>query len=327
MTSWGPQWEACTVAPPALPIKASMHQMIDQFLNYLAAEKGLSENTLSAYAQDLNKFSQFIIKTQGLKSEDKSTAIDITQIGRNEIVRFLAELRKETLSDSSIARILSSLRGLFKFLSAEGLLQQDPLAQIKSPKKPLRLPKTLHFTEVEALLNLNKGDKPGAIRDDTMIELLYATGLRVSELMALPLSTLNLEAGYLITRGKGGKERIVPIGDCACLKLRNYLAQTRPLLLKEKTTNTLFLSRLGKKMSRQAFWKKLALYARQAGIQKQISPHMLRHSFATHLLERGADLRSIQLMLGHADISTTQIYTHVSRERLKKIHQSAHPRG
>ncbi len=299
--------------------------VIDQFLTYLSVEKGLSKNTLSAYAQDLNKFSDFLKKHQGQKNTHES--IDFTRIGRDEIVHFLAELRHQSLSDATVARILSSLRSLFKFLFREGKLTQDPLAQIKSPKKPSRLPKILHLNEVEALLNFKKGDKPEAVRDDTMLELLYATGLRVSELIGVSMGALNLEAGYLLTKGKGAKERIVPIGTCASTKISHYLSSARPRLLKGRTSQDLFLSRLGKKMSRQAFWKKLVHYAREAGIRKQVSPHMLRHSFASHLLERGADLRSIQMMLGHADISTTQIYTHVAKERLKKIHQSAHPRG
>lgn len=304
-----------------------MDANIDQFLNYLTVEKGLSENTLSAYAQDLKKFSVFLSKTTRAVSSASSPFIDITQVTRNEIIHFLAHLRAETLSDATIARILSSLRCFFKFLVFEGKCNHDPLAQIDSPKKAQRLPKVLHFSEVEALLNSKKGEKPEALRDDVMLELLYATGLRVSELLGLPLGALNLEAGYLIARGKGNKERIVPMGECARKKLLNYISSIRPRLLKEKTDNTLFLSRLGKKMSRQAFWKKLKVYARQAGIQKEISPHMLRHSFASHLLEGGADLRALQMMLGHADISTTQIYTHVARERLKKIHKTAHPRG
>ncbi len=299
-----------------------MDANIDQFLNYLVVEKGLSENTLSAYAQDLKKFSSFLNK-----KKTAPVSIDISQVTRNEILSFLADLRAKTLSDASIARMLSSLRTFFKFLTFEGRLNHNPLAQIDSPKKAKSLPKVLHFSEVEALLNLTKGNKPEALRDDVMLELLYATGLRVSELITLPLEALNLEAGYLIARGKGNKERIVPMGECARKKLLDYLASVRPQLLKKQTDPSLFLSRLGKKMSRQAFWKKLKVYARRAGIQKEVSPHMLRHSFASHLLEGGADLRALQMMLGHADISTTQIYTHVARERLKEIHKAAHPRG
>jgi len=298
--------------------------IVEQFLNHLSVEKGRSVNTLSSYAQDLKRFCAFLKKEH---LSDPASPIEIAQVRRKEMLRFLSALRSEGLSASSVARMLSTLRSLFRFLRAEGHADHDPLAKIDSPQKPLRLPKVLHLKEVESILNLNKGEAPGAIRDDTMIELLYATGLRVSELVKLPVDALNLEAGYLITKGKGAKERIVPMGQCAQGKLKGYIGAARPALLKGRTSNDLFVSRLGRGMSRQAFWKMLALTARKAGIQKKISPHMLRHSFASHLLERGADLRSLQLMLGHADISTTQIYTHVARARLKKIHRKHHPRG
>lgn len=305
-----------------------MDRHIDQFINYIAVEKGLSLNTVAAYSQDLQKLSNFFRLAPGTQAFITEISGDpINRIDRQFMVLFLSECRKEALSAASVARILSSLRGFFNFLIAEKILNHDPLAHVALPKKPLRLPKVLHFTEVTALLTLPKGATPVAIRDDTMIELLYATGLRISELIKLPVEAVNLEAGYLMTFGKGSKERIVPMGDCAREKITHYLKSARPLLLKNKVSNDLFISRLGRGMSRQAFWKKLSVYARQAGIQKQISPHMLRHSFASHLLENGADLRSIQMMLGHADISTTQIYTHVARERLKKIHQECHPRG
>ncbi len=308
----------------ALDTILDMDAIIDQFLNYIVVEKGLSKNTLSAYSQDLKRFSHFLQKDL---AEFNSASINIKQINRYKILRFLSDLRTAGLSASTIARIVSTLRNFFSFLRSEGMIVHDPLVQIDSPQKPLRLPKILHLSEVEALLNLKKGRTLTALRDDAMIELLYASGLRVSELIQLPINAINLEAGYLITRGKGAKERIVPIGECAVDKTKNYLVSVRSLLLKKKVSGDLFISRLGRRMSRQAFWKMLGLYARKAGIQKKISPHMLRHSFASHLLENGADLRSIQLMLGHADISTTQIYTHVAREHLKKIHREYHPRG
>ncbi|MFQ5596812.1 MAG: site-specific tyrosine recombinase XerD [Nitrospiria bacterium] len=301
-----------------------MDPLIDQFLSYLSVEKGRASNTLSAYAQDLKRFSAFLCqgRPDGVPLSGK-----LARIGRQEMVAFLAALRAESLSAASVARIVSTLRQFFKFLSAEGIVERDPLALIQSPQQAFRLPKVLHLSEVEALLDLQKGDAPGAVRNDAMIELLYATGLRVSELLRLLLSSVNLEAGYLIARGKGSKERVVPIGDCAIQKIQTYLEEARPALLKGRDSPDLFVSRLGKRMSRQAFWKILARYAREAGINTPISPHMLRHSFASHLLARGADLRSLQMMLGHADISTTQIYTHVARERLKRIHQKHHPRG
>lgn len=304
-----------------------MDLLIDRFLNYLTIEKGLSFNTQSAYHRDLQKLSSFLKKRHHPASPGRKTAIDITRINRKELLAFLSDLRAQALSPASITRIISTLRTFFNFLIREELLFHDPTAQIRAPRKSFHLPKTLHFSEVETLLNMPKGDSPHAVRNDTMIELLYATGLRVSELLQLPVEGVNLESGYLITRGKGSKERIVPIGQCALRKLGTYLSVVRPKLLKGKTSKTLFLSRSGKGMSRQTFWKQLAAIALKAGIQKPISPHMLRHSFASHILERGADLRSLQMMLGHADISTTQIYTHVARERLKKIHQESHPRG
>ncbi len=304
-----------------------MDQLIDQFLNHLTIEKGLSSNTLTAYHRDLKKFSSFLIKRHHPLSPIRRPPIDITRISRKDLMAFLSDLRAQALSPASVTRIISTLRTFFNFLLREEILFHDPTAQIRSPRKSFRLPKTLHFSEVESLLNTPKGNSPHALRNDTMIELLYATGLRVSELLQLPVESINLESGYLLARGKGSKERIVPIGQHALKKLETYLSRVRPKLLKEKISKTLFLSRSGKGMSRQTFWKQLAAIALKAGIQKQISPHMLRHSFASHLLERGADLRSIQMMLGHADISTTQIYTHVARERLKKIHQKSHPRG
>jgi integrase/recombinase XerD len=295
-----------------------MDHWIDRFLHYVSVEKGLSSNTLSAYFQDLQKFLAFT---------KKNRLTEISEIRRKEIVLFMSEMKAASLAPASVTRVLSTLRTFFHFLSAEGVVQHEPLAHFRSPRKAFRLPKVLHFSEVKTLLDAPKGKGLTARRDDTMIELLYATGLRVSELIKLPIGGLHLETGYLITKGKGAKERIVPVGQCALEKLKIYLASVRPLLLKGKSSHDLFVNRSGKAMSRQAFWKQLKIYAKKAGIQKSITPHMLRHSFASHLLERGADLRSVQMMLGHADISTTQIYTHVAREKLKKIHETAHPRG
>jgi integrase/recombinase XerD len=295
-----------------------MDRLIDRFLNHLSVEKGLSPNTLSAYAQDLQKLVQFT-EQKGISALDR--------IDRKEILLFLSDLKRRAFAASSTARILSTLRTFFQFLTTEGILHHDPLAHIHSPRQAFRLPKVLHPTEVEALLNLPKGGNPIGLRNDAMVELLYATGLRVSELVSLPMGAVNLEAGYLIAHGKGSKERLVPIGKCAREKLALYLSAARPLLLKTKNSNLLFINRSGKGISRQAFWMQLKDTARKAGIRRTITPHMLRHSFASHLLEGGADLRSVQMLLGHADISTTQIYTHVAREQLKKIHRKNHPRG
>lgn len=297
-----------------------MDALIDRFFNHLSVEKGLSPNTLSAYAQDLQKLARFL-EQKGISGPDR--------IERKEILLFLSDLKRRALAASSTARILSTLRTFFQFLINEGILRHDPLAHIRSPRQAFRLPKVLHPTEVDALLNLPKGDHPIGLRNDAMIELLYATGLRVSELVSLPMGAVNLEAGYLIAYGKGSKERLVPLGKCAREKLARYQAVARPLLMKTKTESVpyLFINRSGRKISRQAFWMQLKDTARKAGIRRSITPHMLRHSFASHLLEGGADLRSVQMLLGHADISTTQIYTHVAREQLKKIHRENHPRG
>lgn len=291
---------------------------IDRFLSYLSVEKGLSQNTLSAYSLDLQKFRAFL---------EKVKIHAFTQVSRKEITLFLETLQKARLSSNSIARILSALRTFYKFLSLEGVMQEDLFTYTQAPRRAFHLPKILTLQEVKSLLDIPKGESHTAIRDDTMIELLYATGMRVSELIRIPMAAVHLEEGFLIAYGKGAKERVIPLGECALAKIKKYLGVSRPHLLKKKRCNILFLSQWGGGMSRQAFWKHLKMYGRLAGIVTPITPHMLRHSFATHLLERGADLRSVQMMLGHADIATTQIYTHVQRDHLKEIHKRAHPRG
>jgi integrase/recombinase XerD len=295
-----------------------MDHYVDSFLNYLSVEKGLSQNTLSAYSHDLKRFLAFL--------EKRNIGI-IDRVDRNEITLFMEALRNNALSFRSITRTLSTIRTFFKFLSMEAIVHHDPFAHIISPKKEFHLPKVLSISEVTSLLNLPKGETHKGIRDDTMIELLYATGLRVSELISLSMASIQFEAGYLITCGKGDKERIVPISEQAIAKIKNYLQTSRPLLLKGKRCDTLFVSQQGKGMSRQCFWKQLQAYGQLAGISQKITPHTLRHSFATHLLAGGADLRSVQMMLGHSDISTTQIYTHLERDHLKQTHRKAHPRG
>ena len=293
-----------------------IHPLIDRFLAYISTEKGLAENTVSAYRQDLQKFSDDL---------QKRAISSLEQVDRKIVLDFLATL--STHSPASLLRIRSTLRTFFRFMTLEGLPHRDPMAHIQSSRRTLRLPRALPFGEVEALLNFSKGKTPIAMRDDAMIELLYATGLRVSELVGLPLNAVNLEAGYLVARGKGSKERMVPIGQIALRKLSSYRTSVRPLILHGQCSGDLFVTSRGRRMSRQTFWIKLKRYASAAGILRSITPHMLRHSFATHLLANGADLRSVQMMLGHADLSTTQIYTHVSQEGLKKVHQKSHPRG
>jgi integrase/recombinase XerD len=291
---------------------------IDRFLSYLSVEKGLSQNTLSAYSLDLQKFRAFL---------EKVKIHGFNQVSRKEITLFLETLQKARLSANSIARILSALRTFYKFLSLEGVMQEDLFTYTQAPRRAFRLPKVLTLQDVKSLLDFPKGESHTAIRDDTMIELLYATGMRVSELIHIPIAAVHLEEGFLIAYGKGAKERVIPLGECALAKIKNYLRVSRPRLLKGGRCDILFISQWGDGMSRQAFWKRLKTYGRQAGIMTSLTPHMLRHSFATHLLERGADLRSVQMMLGHADIATTQIYTHVQRDHLKEIHKRAHPRG
>jgi integrase/recombinase XerD len=292
-----------------------MDRYVDLFLNYLVVEKGAAANTISAYSRDLARYLRFL--------NDKSP----TQIGPGDIASFLAQLKADGISPRSRARSLSALRMLHRFLLSEGYCDTNPTAIIEAPKGLVRLPVVLSGREVEALLASPLDTGAAELRDRAMLELLYATGLRVSELVGLKLGEVNVSAGYLMTIGKGDKERLVPMGESACQAVQSYLKEARPQLLKEGSSNRLFLTRLGEGMTRQSFWNIIKKRAQQAGVRSSISPHTLRHSFATHLLENGADLRSVQIMLGHADLSSTQIYTHVTRDRLKRLHADFHPRG
>lgn len=294
-----------------------MFQFLDQFLHYLVVEKGLSPNTIEAYSHDLNRFLTYL---------QRKEIAELGQVSKGDIRGFLLLLKKEGLSSKTLARILVSIRVFLRFLVEETVLSHSPAEEIESPKLPRTLPNILDLDEVERLLEQPDQGLQG-LRDRAMLELLYATGMRVSELMQLPVNHVHLEAGYVLLFGKGSKERIVPMGFEAMRWVQRYLQESRPQLLKGRESEFLFISRYGKPMSRQQFWKSIKAYGKKAGIRKRITPHLLRHSFASHLLERGADLRSVQLMLGHVDISTTQIYTHVTGERLKKIHQQYHPRG
>ncbi|HYM62992.1 MAG TPA: site-specific tyrosine recombinase XerD [Thermoanaerobaculia bacterium] len=286
------------------------------FLDYLAIEKGLARNSLSAYAIDLRHFGHYLADQK----------IELENVERLHVVRYFQSLRSAGISARSVARALAALRGLFRFLVAERHLRHDPTENLENPKIWSTLPKTLQPFEVEALLAAPERDTPEGLRDRAMLELLYATGLRVSELIRVRAADLVLDAGFLRTLGKGSKERIVPFGDAARDAILVYIDHGRPALDK-KSDEHLFLTNRGRPMTRQTFWMKIVKYARTAGIGSHISPHVLRHSFATHLLENGADLRSVQMMLGHSDISTTQIYTHVSRARLQKLYETYHPRA
>jgi len=286
------------------------------FLDYLTVEKGLAKNSLSSYRIDLRHFGHWL-GDQGL---------ELDRVERLNIVKYFQALRAAGISARSVARALAAIRGMYRFLVAERHLRIDPTENLENPKLWSNLPKSLQPDEVEALLRAPQLDTNEGVRDRAMLELLYATGLRVSELVRVRVDDLVMDAGFLRTMGKGSKERIVPFGDAALDAIVQYVERARPHHDKFSDPH-LFLTIRGRPMTRQAFWVKIGAYARTAGIKAHISPHVLRHSFATHLLENGADLRSVQMMLGHADISTTQIYTHVSRARLQKMYETFHPRA
>jgi integrase/recombinase XerD len=291
--------------------------LIDRYLEYLLVEKGLARKTLEAYSLDLAGYADFLIGQGAKKFSEEDTAL---------ILRYLIALRGRGLSARSRARHLVTIRGFYQFLVAENVLEKDPSVLIDLPKSGLKLPEVLSYGEVRRILDAPDVEKPNGIRDTAMLELLYASGLRVSELVNLRVQDVNLEAGYVRVFGKGAKERVVPFGRHAREKMSDYMESARSRLLKGRSSIYLFPARAGRPMTRQGFWKLLRRYGGQAGIRKTISPHTLRHSFASHLLEGGADLRAVQIMLGHVDIATTQIYTHVARDRLKQVHRRFHPR-
>jgi len=291
-------------------------EVLQVFLEFLSVEKGLSLNTIQSYAHDLVKLFQFLRKER----------ISWMKADEEGLVRFIHHQSRAGLSPRSMARLISSIKSFYNFLVLDGMIKKNPAVNLSSPKTWLALPKFLTVKEVESLLGQPDEENVRGIRDKAMLELLYATGLRVSELIALRTKNVNLEDGFLLCVGKGGKERIVPIGGSAAKAVRRYLEQGRDKFLKE-SSEYLFLSQRGNAFTRQGFWKLLKGYAKKAGLVQKISPHVLRHSFATHLLERGADLRSVQLMLGHSQITTTQVYTHVSRKRLRRVYDKFHPRA
>lgn len=295
----------------------SLDVLADHFFNYLLVEKGLSGKTLESYSSDLSRYLDFL----------KQNNIDrISETDTPVILRHLMALRESGLKARSRARHLVTIRGFYRYLTQEGAIENDPVKLIDLPKSGLKIPEILSVEEVALLLTAPDAKKPIGERDAAMLELLYAAGLRVSELINLKVQDVNLDAGFVRVMGKGSKERIVPIGLHAKEKIGAYLESGRPALLKKISSRFLFVARAGNPMTRQGFWKLIGKYARKAGIRKKITPHMMRHSFASHLLEGGADLRAVQTMLGHADIATTQIYTHVAREHLKMLHEKFHPR-
>jgi integrase/recombinase XerD len=297
-----------------------MSAAIASFLIHVRVEKGLSENTLSAYRRDLLKFEEFT----------KRRKLTLEGVTRDELVDFLAGLYRQKLESRTVARQLATLRNFFRFAQVQELIPEDPSINLDSPKIRRHLPGYLRLEEVEKLLEQPDAKTPTGLRDKAMLEVLYSTGLRVSELTGLGVSDLDSKVGCVRCIGKGDKERIVPVGKKALGVVDKYLREGRPELLAQAKTagsRALFVNRRGVALSRVGVWKILSAYGRRAGLRVALTPHMLRHSFATHLLERGADLRSVQLMLGHADISTTQIYTHVVEERLKQIYKAHHPRA
>lgn len=290
---------------------------LQEFLDSLWLESGLSKNTVEAYQRDLLAFAAWLSKID----------IDLSAASRQDIIRYQAERMRQGTKVRSDARLLSSLRRFYRYLCREELRESDPTAQIESPRLGRPLPKSLTEQDVEDLLAQPKTTQALGLRDRTMLEVLYATGLRVSELISLKIEQVNMRQGLVRCVGKGNKERLVPLGEIALDWLQDYLLEGRPAILNGQVTDDLFPTNRGKAMTRQAFWYLIKRYAKQAMIDKDLSPHTLRHAFATHLLNHGANLRVVQLLLGHSDLSTTQIYTHVAKERLKSLHTEHHPRG
>lgn len=295
--------------------RAKAGEWCNRYLDYLVVEKGLAANSVAAYKTDLNR----LIRALGHGR--------IEEASREDLEAVLHEMRLAGRSPRSVARWVVAMRGFFNYLVGEGRVEENPAAHLDAPKTWRSLPKVLDGKDVEALLGAPDRSSASGLRDVAMLEVLYATGLRVSELLGLKLGDLHLDAGYLRCWGKGDKERVVPLGSESEAAVQRYLANGRPQLLGERRSEFLFVNHRGGSFSRQGFWKRIKQYGVKANIRTSISPHVLRHSFATHLLENGADLRSVQLMLGHADISTTQIYTHVNRERLRRLYLDFHPRA
>ncbi|MBI5098090.1 MAG: site-specific tyrosine recombinase XerD [Nitrospirae bacterium] len=287
---------------------------IERFLYYLTVEKGLSLNTLEAYKRDIRKFNAYL----------EETGKSITNFRRSDLVSFINNLRDSGNQSATLARNIAALRGLCKFMLMEGIIKEDPVENLTTPKGWKRVPKILGIADVSSLLKKPHGEKL-SLRDQALLEIIYSSGLRASEVVNMKVGDINFEAGFITIQGKGSKERVIPVNETALKTLKRYIEELRPVLLNKKTSHYLFLRKGGKPMTRQRLWQLIKIYSKELSIK--ISPHTLRHCFASHLLDGGADLRALQKMLGHTDISTTQIYTKVTPERLKKIHKEYHPRG
>ncbi|MDK2820054.1 MAG: integrase/recombinase XerD [Clostridia bacterium] len=295
-----------------------MHQLLDEYLYYLVVERGLAENTLQSYSTGLEQYIKYL-KEAGVNS--------FNEVSRGLIVAYMVKMQQKGKSPATICQHLAALKSFHQFLLREKLVDNDPTANMESPRQSKKLPQILTVDEVEKLLAQPRLDTPAGLRDKAMLELLYATGLRVSELIKLTVDQVNLEGEFIRCMGKGSKERIVPMGQVACFYVRTYIEKGRGKLIKEKTEPALFVNQHGRSISRQGCWKIIKAYARAANLKKDITPHTLRHSFATHLLENGADLRSVQELLGHADIGTTQIYTHLTKKKIREVYDQTHPRA
>lgn len=295
-----------------------MKNLLIQFLNYLQIEKGLAKNTIESYRTDIEQFLDFL---NGKK------IFDINNVNSEILIQYITHIKRLGLSSRSIARKITALRMFFKYLMIDRIIDKNPALLLEIPKTGIHLPEYLTLNEVESLLNIFNTENPYELRDKVIIELMYSAGLRVSEITNLKLTDIDIDEGFIRIKGKGSKERIVPLGNVAKGILTRYLMAVRAKLVKKLNTDYLFLNWRGGRLSRVSVWKIIKFYARKAGIKKEISPHTLRHSFATHLLNNGADLRSVQELLGHSSIATTQIYTHLNYEKLKKFHLEYHPRG
>jgi integrase/recombinase XerD len=299
--------------------RRSLNDQLQDFLHYLIVERGLAMNTIQSYERDLKKYILYINEVEKIES--------LETVSRFNILGFLKQLKESGLSSRTLARHIASIRSFHQFLLREKAVSHDPSVHVETPQPERTLPKVLSMKEVELLLETPSLKTAFGVRDKAMLEVLYATGIRVSELINLDLGDIHLTMGFLRCVGKGNKERIIPIGREATQSLENYINEARRELVGKKTTDALFLNHHGNRISRQGFWKILKRLTKEAAIKKELTPHTLRHSFATHLLENGADLRAVQEMLGHADISTTQIYTHVTKARMKDVYKAFHPRA